>query len=272
MDQAYCEVKSRQILPPDSTCCPVAAAAIAHKTLNEQTNLTLPSWPGDCTEPTGTSGGATELQVASEPTIHAQSHNPLRHPRPSQADRAPSPFESLLDDSAPAADRTAPPPTDDKASHADGSQPVRASANTRDSKAPPAHDDDVATKPQDEPKVDEIQSEESAVECKVGANVKAIHCAPAGDDGKSAEDTKPAENKETDDLLPASPVESVDTNITVDAIAAVPTPAPESDHRHVPQLPEQAAPAAQLATQLKPVDPELLKGVVGNPAKVEKQG
>jgi hypothetical protein len=107
--------KSRQILPPDSTCRPVAAAAIAHKTLNEQTNLTLPSWPGDCTEPTGTSGGATELQVASDPTIHAQSHNPLRHPRPSQADRAPSPFESLLDDSAPAADRTAPPPTDDKA-------------------------------------------------------------------------------------------------------------------------------------------------------------
>jgi hypothetical protein len=37
-------------------------------------------------------------------------------------------------------------------------------------------------------------------------------------------------------------------------------------------LPEQAAPAAQLATQLKPVDPELLKDVVGNPAKVEKQG
>jgi flagellar hook-length control protein FliK len=212
------------------------------------------------------------VQVASDPTIHAQSHSPLRHPRSAQADRAPSPFESLLDDSAPAADRSAPPPTDDKTTRADGSQPVRTSANSHDSKAPPAHDDDVATKPQDDANIDEIQSEESAVECKVGANAKVIHCASAGDDGKSTGDGKPAENKESDNLAPASPVESVETNIRVDAIAAVPTPAPEPDQRQVPQLPEQAAPAAQLATQLKPVDPELLKDVVGKPAKVEKQG
>jgi len=212
------------------------------------------------------------VQVASDPIIHAQSPSPLRHPRSAQADHAPSPFESLLDDSAPAADRPAPPPTDDKTSRADGSQPVRTSANSHDSKAPPAHDDDIAIKPQDDANVDEIQSEESAVECKVGANAKVIHCASASDDGKSTEDGKRAENKESDNLVPASPVENVGTNIKVDAIAAVPTPAPEPDQRQVPQLPEQAAPAAQLATQLKPLDPELLKDVVGKPAKVEKQG
>jgi flagellar hook-length control protein FliK len=213
------------------------------------------------------------LQVASDLTIHAQSHNLPRHPRSAEADRAPSPFESLLDDSAPAADRSAPPP-DDKASHADGSQSVRTPGNSQDSKAPPAHDDDAATKPQDEANVDGIRSEESAVECKVGTNAKVvIHCAPASDDRKSAGDDKPAENKETDNLVPASlPVESVETNIRVDAIAAVTTPAPQSEHRQVPQLPEQAAPAAQLATQLKPLDPELLKEVVGKQAKVEKQG
>jgi flagellar hook-length control protein FliK len=212
------------------------------------------------------------VQVASDPIIHAQSPSPLRHPRSAQADHATSPFESLLDDSAPAADRPAPPPTDDKTSRADGSQPVRTSANSHDSKAPPAHDDDIAIKPQDDANVDEIQSEESAVECKVGANAKVIHCASASDDGKSTEDGKRAENKESDNLVPASPVENVGTNIKVDAIAAVPTPAPEPDQRQVPQLPEQAAPAAQLATQLKPLDPELLKDVVGKPAKVEKQG
>jgi hypothetical protein len=213
------------------------------------------------------------LQVASDLTIHAQSHNLPRHPRSAEADRAPSPFESLLDDSAPAADRSAPPP-DDKASHADGSQSVRTSGNSQDSKAPPAHDDDDATKSQDEANVDGIRSEESAVECKVGTNAKVvIHCAPASDDRKFAGDDKPAETKETDNLVPASlPVESVETNIRVDAIAAVTTPAPQSEHRQVPQLPEQAAPAAQLATQLKPIDPELLMDVVGKYAKVEKQG
>jgi hypothetical protein len=147
MDQSYCEVKNRQILPPDCMRCRVPGAAIVHKTLNEQRNLARASWPDDCTEPAGTSGGATVVQVASDPIIHAQSPSPLRHPRSAQADHAPSPFESLLDDSAPAADRPAPPPTVDKTSRADGSQPVRTSGNSHDSKAPPAHDDDIATKP-----------------------------------------------------------------------------------------------------------------------------
>src|SRR5262245_11204567 len=272
MDQPYCEVKSRQILPPDRMCCPVPRGAIFHKTLNEQRNLASPNWRDDCTEPAGTSGGATVVQVASEPTIHAQSHNLPRHPRSADADRAPSPFESLLDDSAPAADRSAPPP-DDKASRADDCQSVRIADRSRDTKGPPAHDDDVATKPEREANVDEIQSEQTAVECKVGTNARVIHCAPASDDRKSAEAGKPAENRETDTLVPASStVESVETNIRVDAIAAITTPAPQSEHRQVPQLPEQAAPAAQIATQLRPLDPELVKDVVGKQPAVEKQG
>src|SRR5262245_27803861 len=40
MKQAYCEVKGRQILPADRTCCPLPSAAIVHKTLNEQWDLT----------------------------------------------------------------------------------------------------------------------------------------------------------------------------------------------------------------------------------------
>jgi flagellar hook-length control protein FliK len=269
MDQPYCEVKSRQILPPDCMCCPVPRGAIVHKTLNEQRNLASPSWPDDCTEPAGTSGGATVLQVASDLPIHAQSHNP-RPPRSAEADRAPSPFESLLDDSAPAVDRSAPPP-DDKASRADGSQSVRTSDRSRDTEKPPARDDDVATKPEREANVDEIQSEQSAVECKVGTNAKVTHCEPASDDHKSAGHDKPAENKETDNLVPASlPVESVETNIRVDAIAAVTTPAPQSEQLDVPQLAEQAAPA--IATQLKLLDPKLVKDVVGKQAAVEKQG
>src|SRR4029453_15318423 len=130
MDQAYCEIKSRQILPPDCTCCPAPGAAIVHKTLNEQRNLTPPSWPDDCTEPAGTSGGATVVQVASDPIIHAQSPSPLRHPRSAQADHAPSPFESLLDDSAPAAARPAP--------HRPMTRRRAPTARTRDERRPTA--------------------------------------------------------------------------------------------------------------------------------------
>src|SRR4029453_18277211 len=85
------------LLRDQEPCCPAPGAAIVHKTLNEQRNLTPPSWPDDCTEPAGTSRGATVVQVASDPIIHAQSPSPLRHPRSAQADHAPSPFESLLD-------------------------------------------------------------------------------------------------------------------------------------------------------------------------------
>jgi len=53
MDQAYCEVKSRQILPTDCMCCLARGSAIVHKTLTEQRNLTSPGWPDDCTEPAG---------------------------------------------------------------------------------------------------------------------------------------------------------------------------------------------------------------------------
>src|SRR4029453_8242140 len=100
-----------------------------------------------------------------------------------------------------------------------------------------------------------------------GANPKWIHCGAGTANGKPRKEGKRAENKERDNLVPASPLESVGTNIKVDAIAGVPRSAPAPDQRRCPQPPEQAATAAQLATQRKPVDPELLKDVVGKPSK-----
>ena len=153
-----------------------------------------------------------------------------------------------------------------------GSQPARRSGSSQDSKAPARDDDKVATKPQDEASIDEIQTEANVAGCKAGPDAKAIRCAADGDSAEPAKNEKAAENKETDSLTPSSRVESAETNIGADAIAAVPMPAPDSgQHRHVAQLPEQAAPAAQFATQLKPLDPELLKEVVGRQANVGKQ-
>ena len=63
-------------------------------------------------EPAGSPGGATVLQVASDPKVHAQGHNPLPHSRPAQqADPAPSPFESLVDDPRHRARTRLPAPT-----------------------------------------------------------------------------------------------------------------------------------------------------------------
>ena len=99
------------------------------------------------------------LQVASDLTIHAHSHTQPRHPRPAEVlDRAASPFESLLDNGAPAVPPSAPPSADDKPSRAENSQPVRAADSDNESKSGPANDNGVAAKsdavPRDKPEND----------------------------------------------------------------------------------------------------------------------
>ena len=212
------------------------------------------------------------LQVASDLTIHAHSHTQPRHPRPTQVlNRAASPFESLLDDGASAVPTSAPPSADDKPSRAENSQPVRAADSGNESKTAPANENEAAAKCDavrpDKPENDDQAASEDAA----GLNAEIIEWA-AGDDG-----IKPADNdksvggeKKIHDPTAAPAADNTQTIITTDAIAAV--PAPESDQgEHFPQLPEQAAPAAQVATQSKPLDHELLKSVVGKQADVQKQ-
>jgi flagellar hook-length control protein FliK len=215
------------------------------------------------------------LQVASDPKIHVQSHTLPRDPRPAQQlDRAPSPFESLLDDGAQAADQSVPLPADDKASRADGSQPARTPpTNSSDSTTAAADDNDVATKPCDDANLDKTEIDGNAAsDNKAGLNAKVIECAAAGDSVNPAGDDKSADGHEADNQTVAAPVGSIQTITGADAIAAVPTSAPESGQDEpFPQLPEQAAPAAQVATQLKPLDRELVKAVVGKQADAAKQ-
>jgi hypothetical protein len=183
--------------------------------------------------------------------------------------RAASPFESLLDDGAPAVPTSAPPSADDKPSRAENSQPVRAADSGNESKTAPANENDAAAKC-DAVRPDKPENQ-AASEDAAGLNAEIIEWA-AGDDG-----IKPADNdksvggeKKIHDPTAAPAADNTQTIITTDAIAAV--PAPESDQgEHFPQLPEQAAPAAQVATQSKPLDHELLKSVVGKQADVQKQ-
>jgi flagellar hook-length control protein FliK len=215
------------------------------------------------------------LQVASDPKILAHGHTLPRDPRPAQQlDRAPSPFESLLDDGAQAADQSVPLPADDKASRADGSQPARTPpTNSNDSTTAAANDNDVATKPCDDANLDKTEIDGNAAsDNKAGLNAKVIECAAAGDSVKAGDGDKSADGHEADNPTVAAPVGNIQTLTRADAIAPVPTLAPESGQGEpFPQLPEQAAPAAQVATQLKPLDPELVKAVVGKQVDAAKQ-
>jgi flagellar hook-length control protein FliK len=81
-------------------------------------------------------------QVASDPKVHPSSHSLVRTVRPpQQTDRAPSPFETLLDDSSQAAEPSPPPHAETKIAASDNSQ---APARPNDSRPQPTNDDTQA--------------------------------------------------------------------------------------------------------------------------------
>src|SRR5262245_55742373 len=95
-------------------------------------------------EKAGNPGGAKVLQVASDPTVHAHAHS-SRHARPAQQpDRAPSPFESLLENSSTEGPPPSPLSTDEKPARLETAQQQRPQDNCGDSKASPVNDNDLA--------------------------------------------------------------------------------------------------------------------------------
>jgi flagellar hook-length control protein FliK len=198
-----------------------------------------------------------------------------RPARPTQQpDRAPSPFESLLDDGAQATDQPAPTPPDDKVTRADSSQPVQPPARTKDTK-PAANDNAAAPKSDEGDAVDKPDDDGKAASGnKTAVDAKIAETATVDNESKPAGDDKPVSEQKSDVQTSAPPAGNVQTINAADAIAVVPTLTPRSAPdraEHVVQLPEQAAPVAENATQSKPLDPELLKVVAGKPVDARKQ-
>lgn len=217
-------------------------------------------------------------QVASDPKIYA--HNPLpRLARPTQqSDRAPSPFESLLDDGAQAADQPAPTP-DNKASPADNAQ---APAKSNDCKTATTNDTatGTATKPDDADPSNKPDDDGKPVgDDKVDAKAKTA--AAAGDGIKVADDDKPAEGPKTDNPTIAAPTDNIQTIATADAVALTPVTTPLSDQTptqpptvdHVEQLIQPAELPAIIAdgTNLKAFDPTAPKVATGKQVDAGKQ-
>ncbi len=210
-------------------------------------------------------------QVASDPSIHAHSPHLPRMPRPAQpSDRAPSPFESLIDDGSQPADQPAPAPTDNKAAAADGS---KAPAKTDDSNAPAANDAAPATKPDDQASVEKPDNDKPACGAKAAADTKLVDGVTTGESSKPETDDKIADGQKPDNPVVTTPTIVVQTTNAADAIAVTPPPAPVStavpDPGDQDSAKQQITAAAETGLQLKSLDAGMAKS--GKQTDVKKQ-
>jgi len=212
-------------------------------------------------------------QVASDPSIHAHAPHLPRLPRPTQpSDRAPSPFESLIDSCAPPADSPAPTPTESKTTAADVS---KAPAKTDDSKAPAANDAAPTTNPDEDAAVDKTGDEKPACGTKGAVDAKLADGVTTGDDSKPESDDTTVDGPKPDKPAVATASTVVQTTNPADAIAVTPTTAPISTA--VPgqgdqdDAKQQIAIAASSGLQVKSPDAGIQKPVAGKQSDVKKQ-
>jgi len=199
-------------------------------------------------------------QVASDPKIYAHNHTLARLNRPTQqSDRAPSPFESLLDDGTEASEQPAPAPPENKTAPADSPQ---STAKTTDSKPAVANDNGTAKQLNDVDPLDQPDGDDkSAADGKPVVDVKLVEAAVDGDNTKTTDNGKPKDAAKTDGPAVTPPSDTIVA--ATDKIAAVPVPAltplaPDQDAQGK-ELPQQAPLVADTAPLLKSVDAGLPK-------------
>ena len=192
-------------------------------------------------------------QVAFDAKIHAQDPLP-RLARPAQqSDRAPSPFESLLDVGTQAANQSPPPPPpENKVTPADSSQAPVKNADRK----PVTANDDTPTKPDNtDPTVKLNDNGKPATDDKADAAV--------GDGIKTADNTdKPGDGPQTDNSAATSPTDGAQTITTANTATLAPVIAVVSDQAPSPNSGDQptqpqglTAIAANATIDLKAFDP-----------------
>ena len=191
--------------------------------------------------------------VAFDPNIHA--HLP-RLARPAQQpDRAPSPFESLLDDNTQAADQSAPPPPENKAAPADSTQ---APAQTSDGKSAAAAKDDTSTTKADDADPINKPGDDAKPVAGENANVNAKTAAASEGIKQADNDDKPLDGPKTDNPTIAPPTNNIQPIIATDAAAVAPAPTPNQGPTPNPNNPalDLSAIVADGTPNLKGFDPE----------------
>jgi hypothetical protein len=217
-------------------------------------------------------------QAPADPKLHSPIHSLPRIVLPTQQrDHPPSPFESLLDDSAQSADQTTPPSPEKKAGPAYSSQ---APARNNDCKPPAANDDARAPK-SDEADDATLKLGDGKVVCEGKTDVNAKVSTAAGETIKTDDNgEKPAGGAKADSQAIATPpTDNIQTISTADVVGLVPAPAPVADQTPKPdptgakqpdQMAELVAAVGNDASTLKGLDPVDPKAGTGKQTAAEK--
>ena len=208
-------------------------------------------------------------QVASDPKVHAPNLHMPRVARPAPSDRAPSPFESLIEDTSPPAER-APPQHESRVAKSDDKQ---APAKSRDSKAAEPNDDTKPANTDETVKADEGPSDGST------ARVDGRKVAGATGDFDDVADSiqtkpnpEPDAGQKADDASVTTPADGVVTVANSDATSIVPAPAQTSsptldDGKQVERPAQQLALVADATPTMKQLGADVPRAVAGK--KVE---
>jgi flagellar hook-length control protein FliK len=193
--------------------------------------------------------------------------------RPAQSDRAPTPFESLLDDAAPAAEATHAPresnaPAGDSTPAPTKSKDCKATAPGDDTKAETAKPDDavpIDSKPADEEKTNDGTKKTAGVQItgEVGESIKADQDQKSVFGDKTDVKTYTAPTNDG-----ATAIVSSDVTAVVPVSAQTTTAAPDD---HAEQSQQQVALVTDAKTQVKPLDTDLPKVLAGKKIDDGKQ-
>jgi flagellar hook-length control protein FliK len=199
-----------------------------------------------------------------------------------QSDHAPSPFESLLDDTAQSADQAAPPSPENKAGPTDSSQAPAKNAKNNECQQPAANDDAAAPKSyQADDATLKLGDDGKAVgEGKAVVNAKVSTA--AGETIKTDENgEKPAGGPKADSpAIATPPIDNLQTINTAAVVGLAPAPAPVADQTPKPdpagvkqtdQMANLVAAVGNDASILKGLDPVDPKAGAGQQVAAEKK-
>ena len=206
-------------------------------------------------------------QVASDPKVHAPNLHMPRVARPAPSDRAPSPFESLIEDTSPPPE-AAPPQQDSKVAKSDDKQ---APAKSKDCKAAEPNDDTKPANTDEVTTADEGPADESTAKVDGKKIAKPEAASDVGDSIQAKADPEPDAGQKTDDASATTPADGVVTVTSSDAISIVQTPAQTpnqtpDDGKQVEQPLQQLALVADAAPKISQLGADLPKAVVGKKA------
>ena len=203
-------------------------------------------------------------QVASDPKVHAPNLHMPRVARPAPSDCAPSPFESLIEDTSPPAE-PAPPQQDSKVAKSDDKQ---APAKSKDCKAADPNDDTKPANTDEVTTADEVPADESTAKVDGKKIARPEAASDIGDSIQAKVDPEPDAGQKTDNANATTPTDGVVTVTSSDAISIVQTPAQTpndtpDDGKQVEQPLQQLALVADVTPKMKQLGEDLPKAVVG---------